>query len=99
MRPTLMSRLQRSDAAAGAATTNPLTHPTAAVSLAVAHHTTPHYNTPHHRDRVQNLFFAYLFVLRAVMKAAPVLTTYQYDTGLPQEDATTQNLITDLVSW
>jgi hypothetical protein len=47
---------------------------------------------------VQNLFFAYLFVLRAVMKAAPVLTTYQYDTGLAQEDQQTQALITQLVS-
>jgi hypothetical protein len=47
---------------------------------------------------VQNLYFAYLFVLRAVMKAAPVLTTYQYDTGLAQEDQQTQQLITQLVS-
>lgn len=47
---------------------------------------------------MQNLFFAYLFVLRAVMKAAPVLTTYQYDTGLAQEDQQTQQLITQLVS-
>ncbi len=49
------------------------------------------------RDRVQNLYFAYLFVLRAVMKAAPVLTSYQYDTGLVQEDQKTQQLITELV--
>lgn len=50
------------------------------------------------RDRVQNLYFAYLFVLRAVMKAAPVLTSYQYDTGLAREDQRTQELITQLVS-
>lgn len=46
---------------------------------------------------MQNLYFAYLFVLRAVMKAAPVLTSYQYDTGLEQEDQKTQQLITGLV--
>eukprot|EP00878_Enallax_costatus_P033483 GHUV01036957.1.p2 GENE.GHUV01036957.1~~GHUV01036957.1.p2 ORF type:complete len:110 (-),score=12.32 GHUV01036957.1:504-833(-) len=45
-----------------------------------------------------NLYFAYLFVLRAVMKAAPVLTAYEYSTGLQQEDAQTQQLITQLVS-
>ena len=29
------------------------------------------------KDRVENLYFAYLFVLRAVMKAAPLLEAYQ----------------------
>jgi hypothetical protein len=48
-------------------------------------------------DRVQNLYFAYLFVLRAVMKAAPLLTSYDYNTGLPEEDAHTRQLITQLV--
>jgi ERO1-like protein alpha len=47
---------------------------------------------------VQNLYFAYLFVLRAVMKAAPLLTSYDYNTGLPEEDAHTRQLITRLVS-
>lgn len=47
---------------------------------------------------MQNLYFAYLFVLRAVMKAAPVLTSYQYHTGLALEDQKTQQLITELVS-
>jgi ERO1-like protein alpha len=47
---------------------------------------------------VQNLYFAYLFVLRAVMKAAPLLTSYDYNTGLPEEDAYTRQLITQLVS-
>eukprot|EP00878_Enallax_costatus_P018555 GHUV01019537.1.p1 GENE.GHUV01019537.1~~GHUV01019537.1.p1 ORF type:complete len:338 (+),score=73.13 GHUV01019537.1:273-1286(+) len=50
------------------------------------------------RDRVMNLYFAYLFVLRAVMKAAPVLTAYEYSTGLQQEDAQTQQLITQLLA-
>jgi ERO1-like protein alpha len=35
------------------------------------------------RDRVENLYFAYLFVLRAVMKAGPLLQTVPYDTGGP----------------
>jgi hypothetical protein len=39
-----------------------------------------------------------LFVLRAVMKAAPLLTSYDYNTGLPEEDAHTRQLITQLVS-
>ena len=29
------------------------------------------------KDRVENLYFAYLFVLRAVMKAGPLLEAYQ----------------------
>lgn len=52
---------------------------------------------PYCRDRVMNLYFAYLFVLRAVMKAAPVLTAYEYSTGLTEEDAQTQQLINQLV--
>ena len=50
------------------------------------------------RDRVQNLYFAYLFVLRAVMKEAPVLTAYDYNTGLEDEDAQTRSLVSQLVS-
>ncbi len=46
---------------------------------------------------VQNLYFAYLFVLRAVTKAAPLLRQYHYDTEMPEEDARTQRLIKDLV--
>lgn len=54
--------------------------------------------TPDKLDRVQNLYFAYLFVLRAVMKAAPLLTSYDYNTGLPEEDAHTRQLITQLLA-
>lgn len=48
-------------------------------------------------DRVQNLYFAYLFVLRAAMKAAPLLTSFDYNTGLPEEDAQTRDLVLRLV--
>jgi hypothetical protein len=45
----------------------------------------------------QNLYFAYLFVLRAVTKAGAHLASYQYTTGLPEQDAFTARLINDLV--
>lgn len=34
-----------------------------------------------HRDRMVNLYFTFLFVLRAVTKAEPILTAYSFDTG------------------
>jgi hypothetical protein len=37
--------------------------------------------SPEAREHVENLYFAYLFVLRAVMKAGPLLETIGYDTG------------------
>jgi hypothetical protein len=53
---------------------------------------------PEHKDRVQNLYFAYLFVLRAVLKAAPLLSSYDYATGLPKEDLMTNKMMKQLVS-
>jgi len=52
---------------------------------------------PEHKDRVQNLYFAYLFVLRAVLKAAPLLSGYDYATGLQEEDAMTKNMVKQLL--
>jgi ERO1-like protein alpha len=49
-------------------------------------------------DRVENLYFSYLFVLRAVMKIGPKLKTIDYQTGMHDEDAKTSSLITQLVS-
>ena len=49
------------------------------------------------KARIENLYFAYLFVLRAVMKAGPYLESVEYQTGLPQEDANTLDLVQDLV--
>ena len=50
------------------------------------------------RERVENLYFAYLFVLRAALKAGPLLAEVAYDTGSPAEDARTAQLVRQLVS-
>lgn len=49
------------------------------------------------RERVENLYFAYLFVLRAALKAGPLLQEIVYDTGSPKEDAHTAELVHRLV--
>lgn len=54
--------------------------------------------SPEVKNRVENLYFAYLFVLRAVMKAAPLLKGYEYETGLPQEDEQTRRMVAEIVS-
>ena len=41
-------------------------------------------------SHVQNLYFAYLFVLRAVGKAVPAMQAVHFHTGLPEEDRETQ---------
>lgn len=49
---------------------------------------------------MQNLYFAYLLVLRAVVKAGPLLSELDYNTGFAKEDAATRRLVTSLVgSW
>jgi ERO1-like protein alpha len=53
---------------------------------------------PHVKDRVENLYFTYLFVLRAVMKASPILERVDYDTASPKEDAQTQLLLRKLLN-
>ncbi|KAG2437820.1 hypothetical protein HXX76_005440 [Chlamydomonas incerta] len=54
---------------------------------------------PELRDRIQNLYFAYLFVLRAVTKAAPLLARYDYVTGFgAEEDAATAQLMKSLLT-
>eukprot|EP00798_Chlamydomonas_sp_ICE-L_P013399 gene13400-19250_t len=50
------------------------------------------------RYRVQNLYFAYLFVLRAVMKAGPLLENFSYVTGIAEEDAMAAQLIQELTN-
>ncbi|CAM9484266.1 unnamed protein product [Phaeothamnion confervicola] len=49
-----------------------------------------------HPDRLTNLYFAYLFTLRALAKAAPLLANYDYATGHPEEDAVTRDLMASL---
>ena len=48
--------------------------------------------------RIENLYFTYLFVLRAFMKAGPLLSSAQYTTGCPQQDAETAGVMQQLVS-
>ncbi|XP_042498790.1 endoplasmic reticulum oxidoreductin-1-like [Macadamia integrifolia] len=48
-------------------------------------------------DRVKNLYFTFLFVLRAVTKAADYLEQAEYDTGNPSEDLKTQSLVKQLL--
>jgi len=49
------------------------------------------------KDRIENLYFAYLFVLRAVMKAGPYLESVQYTTGIADQDSRSLELIRQLV--
>ncbi|KAK4782330.1 hypothetical protein SAY86_016432 [Trapa natans] len=48
-------------------------------------------------DRVRNLYFAFLFVLRAVTKAADYLEYADYSTGNPTEDLKAQSLMRQLL--
>ncbi|KAJ9520475.1 hypothetical protein QJQ45_000233 [Haematococcus lacustris] len=50
------------------------------------------------RPRVQNLYFSYLFVLRAVMKARSLLAQFEYTTGEPEADQHTSQLMADLLA-
>ncbi|XP_010932625.1 endoplasmic reticulum oxidoreductin-1 isoform X1 [Elaeis guineensis] len=50
-----------------------------------------------HPDRVSNLYFTFLFVLRAVTKAADYLEQAEYNTGNLEEDLRTQSLVRQLV--
>ena len=52
---------------------------------------------PSVRDRLENLYFAYLFVLRAVTKAGPYMEHLDIDTGFPGEDAVTRELLVSLL--
>lgn len=52
------------------------------------------------KERIENMYFTYLFVLRAVMKAGPMLASVDYRTGCSQDDLQTQQLMQQLVcSW
>uniref|UniRef100_A0A7N0RE63 Endoplasmic reticulum oxidoreductin 1 n=1 Tax=Kalanchoe fedtschenkoi TaxID=63787 RepID=A0A7N0RE63_KALFE len=50
-----------------------------------------------HPDRISNLYFTFLFVLRAVTKAADYFEQAEYGTGNPAEDLKTQSLIRQLM--
>ncbi|KAH9553464.1 hypothetical protein CY35_08G011200 [Sphagnum magellanicum] len=51
-----------------------------------------------HPERVQNLYFTFLFVLRAVTKAEAYLSQAEYSTGNGAEDQETQELVRRLVN-
>lgn len=48
-------------------------------------------------SRVENLYFTYLFTLRAVQKAAPLLQALPYSSGYAAEDVQTAQLVSKLV--
>ncbi|XP_057549961.1 endoplasmic reticulum oxidoreductin-1 [Amaranthus tricolor] len=48
-------------------------------------------------ERVRNLYFTFLFVLRAVTKASDYLEQAEYDTGNPEDDLKTQSLLKQLL--
>ncbi|PWA62329.1 Endoplasmic reticulum oxidoreductin 1 [Artemisia annua] len=50
-----------------------------------------------HPERVQNLYFTFLFVFKAMTKAAPYLEEAEYDTGNHLEDLKAHSLIRQLV--
>lgn len=45
---------------------------------------------PEKCDHVRNLYFVYLFVLKAFARAAPALQQVHFYTGMPDEDSQTQ---------
>ncbi|CAM6049343.1 unnamed protein product [Sphagnum compactum] len=51
-----------------------------------------------HPERVQNLYFTFLFVLRALTKAGAYLSQAEYSTGSDAEDQETQELVRRLVN-
>eukprot|EP01117_Protostelium_nocturnum_P008274 TRINITY_DN2957_c0_g1_i1.p1 TRINITY_DN2957_c0_g1~~TRINITY_DN2957_c0_g1_i1.p1 ORF type:complete len:444 (+),score=89.46 TRINITY_DN2957_c0_g1_i1:146-1477(+) len=50
-----------------------------------------------HPDRIKNLYFTFVFLLRAVHKIAPILEKYHFQTGNQSEDERTHQLIMDLL--
>jgi hypothetical protein len=51
-----------------------------------------------HPERLNNLYFTFLFVLRAVAKAERLLASYPYLTGEVGEDSRLADLVRSLVS-
>ena len=51
-----------------------------------------------HPDRLNNMYLAFLFLLRATMKAKNLLMAYTYNTGNATNDKRVRELITKLVN-
>jgi hypothetical protein len=50
-----------------------------------------------HPERLQNVYFTYALLLRAVKKVGPYLDKYEYRTGNPQEDEKTRLMVQDFI--
>ena len=50
-----------------------------------------------HPDRIKNLYFVYLLMLRAVIKAGPLIAKYDFDAGDAVEQDLVKRLLQDLV--
>ncbi len=50
-----------------------------------------------HPERLQNVYFTYALLLRAVKKFGPYLDKYDYRTGSNEEDKKTRLMIQDLI--
>jgi hypothetical protein len=57
-----------------------------------------YYAVGNHPERIQNLYFTFLFLLRAVMKAQPLFLTFPYITGDSREEDAIRNLMKRLVT-
>lgn len=53
---------------------------------------------PEAKGYIENLYFTYLFTLRAVQKAAPLLEGVEYSSGSPLDDKETKQLVNELVN-
>ena len=51
-----------------------------------------------HPDRLNNMYFSFLFLLRAVVRAQEVIRTYPYNTGHPAEDRVVRELLEKLLA-
>ncbi|KAI9478755.1 MAG: endoplasmic reticulum oxidoreductin 1 [Benjaminiella poitrasii] len=50
-----------------------------------------------HPERLQNVYFTYALLLRAVNKIGPYLDKYEYRTGSVEEDLKTRSMVHDLI--
>ena len=51
-----------------------------------------------HPDRLENMYFVYLFLVRALAKARPVLAAMKFDTGNQAQDLSTRQLLDQLLA-
>ena len=55
------------------------------------------YDGPGCKTYIDNLHFLFRFILRAILKAAPALRTMSFDTGSPEEDLATREMMIRLL--